>query len=134
MFYLVTVYFNVLFINKYFILRYLNSYCKRNGIPLSGHIFLYLNEFSICPKITVYGRNMLLQCDLSLYIITLDWYIVVIYNNIRIRLMFKWLKLTLRRQKCDAGCTDRKYRPQQGCFLPSGLYKYFSKYFDKNLL
>jgi len=38
--YLITVYFNVLVINKNFIIRYFNSYCKRNGIPLSAHLIV----------------------------------------------------------------------------------------------
>ena len=47
--YLITVYFNVLVINKDFITYYFNFYCKPNGIPLSATL-LYLKNILYWPE------------------------------------------------------------------------------------
>ena len=47
--YLITVYITVLIINMNFIIRYFNSYCKRNGIPLSATL-LYLKNVFYWPE------------------------------------------------------------------------------------
>jgi len=45
----VDAYFNILVINKNFIIHYFNSYCKRNGIPLSAY-FIYLKNVLYLPE------------------------------------------------------------------------------------
>jgi len=46
---LITAYLIVLIINRNFIIHYFNSYCKRNGIPLTATL-LYLKNVLYWPE------------------------------------------------------------------------------------